>query len=123
MHNPMRYRYQSGAPAVIAAMKKFAQYTDLGGKALKAGDIQTLGELMRRNFDLRRQPYRDKAIGEENLRLIELAQSFGLPAKFPGSGGAIVGICLDQAPARKAQQAFEERGYGFALAEPAVQVV
>lgn len=122
MHNPMRYRYQSGAAAVIAGMKKFAQYTDLGSEALKAGDIQAFGELMNRNFELRRQLYGEEAIGEENLQMIELARSFGLPAKFPGSGGAIVGIYEDQAQINKAQQAFEERGYGFAIVEPCNKV-
>jgi len=119
LHNPMRDRYQSGEPAVIAAMQEFAHYTDLGCEALKAGDTQTFGELMNRNFDLRRQLYGDEAIGEENLEMIMLARRLGLPAKFAGSGGAIVGTYEDEAQARQAQQAFDERGYGFAFARPA----
>ena len=41
--------------------------------------------------------YGDSALGEPNLRMIELARSFGSAAKFPGSGGAVVGLCLDPA--------------------------
>ena len=29
--------------------------------------------------------------------MMELARSFGSAAKFPGSGGAVVGLCLDPA--------------------------
>lgn len=52
-----------------------------------------LGELMNRNFDLRRKLYGDASLGWKNLRMIEIARSLGAAAKFPGSGGAILIYC------------------------------
>ena len=31
-------------------------------------------------------------MGEDNLAMIEIAKSLGAAAKFPGSGGAVVGV-------------------------------
>ncbi len=123
MHNRMRYRYQNRDQDVISAMKEFAQYTDLGVEALKAGDINNFAELINKNFDLRRRLYGEQAIDEESLRMIELARGLGLPAKFPGSGGAVVGLYQDHAHIEKVRQAFEEHGYGFALVRPTQKVV
>ncbi len=39
--------------------------------------------------------YGDAALGEANLQMIEIARQYGAAAKFPGSGGAVVGMCLD----------------------------
>ena len=43
-----------------------------------------------------RSLYGSAALGGANLRMIELARRHGSAAKFPGSGGAIVGLCVDQ---------------------------
>ena len=43
-----------------------------------------------------RSIYGDAALGQANLQMIETARRFGSAAKFPGSGGAIVGLCLDE---------------------------
>ena len=42
-----------------------------------------------------RSLYGEAALGDANLRMIELARQYGAAAKFPGSGGAIVGLCVD----------------------------
>ena len=42
-----------------------------------------------------RKTYTDKCIGETNLKMIEIARKYDSSAKFSGSGGAIVGCCLD----------------------------
>ena len=65
------------------------------------------------NFDLRRKIYGDSTIGERNLRMIEIARSLGAPAKFPGSGGAAVGIYEDTEQCNKLKQAYLEQGYRF----------
>ena len=49
---------------------------------------------MNKNFQLRRDIYGDPCLGEDNLRMKQIADSFDCPGKFPGSGGAMVGICL-----------------------------
>lgn len=118
-HNLVRYRFDNGDPEVIAAMKQFAQFAELGKLALEARDYHAFGDLMDRNFNLRRRIYGDEVIGERNLEMIEIARSFGLSAKFPGSGGAIIGICDDPELALKVEQAFADKGYSFQMVTPA----
>ena len=43
----------------------------------------------------RRQIYGDTVLGQSNLRMVEIGRTYGSAAKFPGSGGAVVGLCLD----------------------------
>jgi len=118
MHNPMRYRYERGDPEVISGMNEIAALTDAGYEALKQQDFAALGELMNQNFDLRRRLYDDEAIGAQNLQMIEIARRHGLPAKFPGSGGAIVGIYQDEEQVEATRKALYQAGYQFALVTP-----
>ena len=118
MHNPMRYRYEHGDPEVISGMNEIAALTDAGCEALKRRDYETLGELMNQNFDLRRRLYGEEAIGARNMEMIEIARRHGLPAKFPGSGGAIVGIYQDEEQLERARQALHQAGYHFAPVTP-----
>jgi len=92
IHSDVRSRFLRGDPEVVAAMREFACLTDEALKALKARDYGRLGDLMDANFDLRRRIYGDEVIGERNLRMVQAARKQGFPAKFPGSGGAIVGL-------------------------------
>ncbi len=117
-HNPMRFRYQKGDPEVISGMAQLAAFAEEGHAALKEGDFTTFGELMNENFDLRRRLYGDDAINGHNLQMIEIARAHGLPAKFPGSGGAIVGIYDDPERVQRTAQALEQAGYRFAVVKP-----
>jgi glucuronokinase len=112
-HNPVRYRFSNGDPEVVSAMRQFAEFAEEGRQALLAGDHQALGKLMDNNFDLRRKVYGDDVIGPRNLEMIEIARSSRLPAKFPGSGGAVVGIYQDPQQVPAVEAAFRERGYAF----------
>ena len=47
-------------------------------------------------FPNARSVYGDAALGPGNLRMVELAREYGSAVKFPGSGGAVVGLCLDR---------------------------
>jgi len=118
LHNNMRYRFASGEPEVVAGMKEFAHYTDLAREAIEAEDYEAFGELMNRNFDLRRRLYGDEALGRHNLEMIQIARSAGLPAKFPGSGGAVVGIYDDAARLEFAAEAFHQAGYAVQPVTP-----
>ena len=68
---------------------------------------------MNKNFDLRRKIYGDAALGELNLRMIEIARQFGSAVKFSGSGGAVIGLCLDEQHKDDLKKAFQAEGFVF----------
>jgi glucuronokinase len=90
VHNDLRERWRRGDPKVLAAMERFAELTVQFREALLARDWQTLGQLMDANFDLRESICQ---IAERHRQMVYTARKVGVPAKFAGSGGAIVGIC------------------------------
>jgi glucuronokinase len=94
VHNNLRARFEQGETAVVEAMRRFAQLTLEARAAIEAGDAQCLGQLMNANFDLRHSICH---IAPEQLEMVQLARQAGVPAKFAGSGGAILGICADAA--------------------------
>lgn len=118
IHSNVRYRFDAGDPEVLAGMKEFARYTDEARTALLARDYETLGQLMDANFNTRRRIYGDEWIGARNIDMVETARSFGLPAKFSGSGGAIVGLYSSDEQFRQAQEAFTAKGYHFQKIHP-----
>ena len=93
-HNNIRERFQRGDPEVVEAMRAWAELTDKAREALETRDYERLGRLMDENFDRRARLYR---MCEGNLRMVQVAREAGASAKFPGSGGAIVGIYPDEA--------------------------
>jgi glucuronokinase len=102
-HNNIRERFERGEAEVVGAMRQWAELTDRARDCLLARDREGLAALMNRNFDLRASLYR---ISEGNLRLIATARSVGASAKFPGSGGAIVGTYRDDAMFQAIEKAF-----------------
>lgn len=91
-HRNLRQLYEQGDKTVISAMQRYREITDLARDAIQRADWTTLGKLMNENFDIRRTIMN---IAPENLRMVEVARSVGAPAKFAGSGGAIVGLYRD----------------------------
>ena len=91
-HRNLRQLYNQGDTTVHAAMQRYRDITDIARTALMSGDWDTLGRVMNENFDLRRTIMN---VAPENLRMVEVARSTGAPAKFAGSGGAIVGLYRD----------------------------
>lgn len=87
-HNDLRGRFQRGEPAVVAAMKRFADLAAEGRTALLNGDVARLSELIDANFDTRRSVYR---LPGWQVQMVETARQCGASAKFAGSGGAIIG--------------------------------
>ena len=102
-HNNIRERFDRGEPDVVDAMTYWADLTVQAREALGQRDWPRLATLMNANFDKRRQLYQ---ISEGNLRMVETARALGASAKFPGSGGAIIGIYTDDAMYAKLEQAF-----------------
>jgi glucuronokinase len=94
VHNNLRARYDQGEPAVIEAMKRLADLARRARAALESRDYDELGRLIDANFDLRRSICR---IAAGQAAMVERARAVGVPAHFAGSGGAILGICPDDA--------------------------
>lgn len=113
IHSNLRFRYDSGDPEVLNAINTWARLTDEARVAIANGDEQQLGELMNANFDLRRRILGDEALGEDNLRMIEIARELGHPAKLSGSGGAIIGTYASEDELGKLKEAYEAEHYRF----------
>jgi glucuronokinase len=93
-HNPIRARYQQGDPAVVGAMKRFAELAAEAREAILARDAELLSRLMDANFDTRRSIFQ---LPRGQVEMVEVARRCGASAKFAGSGGAIVGTYRDEA--------------------------
>uniref|UniRef100_A0A3Q3N7N5 Glucuronokinase with putative uridyl pyrophosphorylase n=1 Tax=Mastacembelus armatus TaxID=205130 RepID=A0A3Q3N7N5_9TELE len=118
IHSDVRQRWLSEEPLVVEAMKTFAELTDQARTALQDRDWSSLAQLMDQNFELRRSVYADDCLGPGNLKMVQLARQFGSAVKLPGSGGAVVGLCLDQEKLVEMRQAFQEAGCVFCFIVP-----
>ena len=113
MHNEVRFRFNQGDKEIIDAMSRFADYALEARQSLEERNYRRFGNLMDKNFNLRRKIYGDDAIGKRNLQLVEIARNNGVAAKFPGSGGAAIGIYDDEKQYSKLKQAYLDHGYKF----------
>jgi len=87
-HGNLRGRYMAGDPKVIDAMKFFAEMAEQARACLLNRETDKLAGIMNANFDKRKEIF---PISRMNLEMVNLARSVGASAKFPGSGGAIIG--------------------------------
>ncbi|XP_038634611.1 glucuronokinase with putative uridyl pyrophosphorylase [Scyliorhinus canicula] len=111
IHSNVRQRWLNGDSDVAAAMKTFAELTDLAKIAMESRNWHDLSELMNKNFELRRSIYTDACLGQGNLRMVQLGRKFGSAVKLPGSGGAVIGLCLDPDNLVELKKAFQEAGF------------
>ncbi|KAK6295814.1 hypothetical protein J4Q44_G00335270 [Coregonus suidteri] len=118
IHSNVRQRWLNGEAEVVEAMKSFAELTDKARVALQGMDWSRLAQLMDENFQLRRSVYTEDCLGPGNLTMVQLARQFGSAAKLPGSGGAVVGLCLDQGRLVELRKAFQEAGCVFCVIVP-----
>ncbi|MHA1791795.1 MAG: mevalonate kinase family protein [Promethearchaeota archaeon] len=93
IHNDVRDRWIKGDKKIIDVMAAIASNAERGFDALKNKDLETFNDCIDKNFDLRASIY---PIPEKNLQMVRLARSIGATAKFPGSGGAIIGTFEDE---------------------------
>lgn len=93
IHTNVRGRWDAKEPEVIEGMQHFAGLTVKARDALIRKDHAALCDLMDENFSTRRRIYGDQCLGKKNLRMIEICNFHGAAAKFPGSGGAVLGLC------------------------------
>jgi len=114
-HADLKKRFEAGDRRVHRAMREFAELADRFRAALEAGRTAELHAVVNRNFDLRASIV---GISEHNWRLVNTARNAGVSAKFCGSGGAIVGICEDDALFRELEK--ELATVGAVTVRPAV---
>jgi glucuronokinase len=81
--NDLATRYKNNDPLTLQTLARLAQVAEEGKTALLKRDYVTL------NFDLRRKIMN---ISDSNIEMVECARACGASAKFPGSGGSIIGI-------------------------------
>ena len=103
VHGDLRSKFEKGDKMVVEAMKKFGELTDLVYTCLKDEKANEVGELMNRNFDLRKSI---SQISLENLEMVEIARSIGASAKFTGSGGAIIGTYTSESMFDELERSF-----------------
>ncbi|MBW3597382.1 MAG: GHMP kinase [Planctomycetes bacterium] len=106
-HNNLKARFNQGEPAVVEAMRHFAELAQAARDALVAGRPEELDSLINENFDTRRSICR---LPEEQIRMVEEARAAGASAKFAGSGGAVVGVYHGDAMLARLRERMEAMG-------------
>ncbi len=108
VHAPVRDRWESGDPAVIAAMTRFAALAAEGRAALDAGTAPSVWpELADEAFDLRTRFW---SIADTDAEMVDAIRSVGGGACLAGSGGAVVGHLPDASLVEPAMQALTDIG-------------
>jgi glucuronokinase len=87
-HRDLRSRYDAGEKTVMDTLDAIAACAKAAQTAVLTQSPNDLADAMNRNFDLRATLL---PIDPHDQELIDRARSVGVSAKFPGSGGAIVG--------------------------------
>jgi glucuronokinase len=113
VHSDVRARWHQGDSEVIDGMSELADLASRGKESLMEGDLDTFSELMDRNFDVRLRMFGEEVIGAENMEMIGIARGLGVPAKFSGSGGAVVGMWRSRDQLAELKQAYGDKGYAF----------
>lgn len=96
VHSEFKQKWEQGDEELIIQMSEVADLAEQGLQLLlsnkEAVRVDKFGQLMRRNFELRKAMFGEAALGQESLEMIEVANSVGAAAKFSGSGGAVVAL-------------------------------
>lgn len=88
VHNSFRERFRLNEPSVLKAIEEWKALSDEFYRRLLDYQFDDLGELINRNFDIRREVM---PISSKNLEMVLTARKTGASAKFTGSGGAVIG--------------------------------
>lgn len=105
-HNNIRERWLAGDAEIIEAMQKFAGFAEEVRVRLLAGEGDSIGEVLNRNFDLRCAI--TNSMDPNNVDMVERARAVGASAKFAGSGGAIIGTYKDDSMYEALTATFED---------------
>jgi D-glycero-alpha-D-manno-heptose-7-phosphate kinase len=110
VHDRVWSKYRASDEGVIAALNELRAVARAQREAIIASDLQTLGELMNRNWAAQKQL--DPAVITERLdRYINVALNNGaIGAKATGAGGGGCFICLAEPGAGGVVEALKEEG-------------
>lgn len=108
VHAPVFARWQADDPEVRAVVQQLVENANAGRDALERGDRETFLGCMSRNFDLRAQVF---SIADADQSLIDLGRELGAGSKFPGSGGAVLFGCRDEAHRVEIESACQQAGH------------
>ncbi|MGI8439129.1 MAG: mevalonate kinase family protein [Thermoleophilaceae bacterium] len=106
-HADVRGRHARGEPDVVAAMSEMADLARRAHDHLLEGDHAALGELIDGNFEARRRVF---DLDPRHVDMVEVARGHGAPAHFAGSGGALLGIVVDEERWPALRAAYESVG-------------
>ena len=115
IHNDLRKRFNQGDRKVIEAMSRFAEITEEARTCLRDNNYNQLAHLLDANFALRKSIMQ---IDRRNMAMVELARELGSPAKFTGSGGAIIGIYENEEMYQRLQEKLN--GHHIEILKPAI---
>jgi len=104
IHSNVKRRWEAKEPEVVEGMTQLGNLAARGRQAIAKRDQANLADIMDQNFKVRRQLYGDAALGANNIEMIEICQGCGAAAKFPGSGGAVLGLCRSVASKKATTQ-------------------
>ncbi|KAE9612773.1 hypothetical protein Lal_00005960 [Lupinus albus] len=93
VHSQVRQRWLDGEEFIVSSMTQVANIAKQGKEVIEQKDYSKLAALINRNFDLRRSMFGDEALGDLNIKMVEIARKVGAASKFTGSGGAVVAFC------------------------------
>jgi len=105
--NEIRLAYERGDRFVIETLEKIAAKAEQGREDYLREDFSRWPRLIDENFDLRSRIMR---ISESNMEMIRTARRCGVPAKFAGSGGSIIGLCGDEQTYKRLRDELEKIG-------------
>jgi len=108
VHAPVFARFEAGDRKVRAVMEELACNATAGRAALETRDVAAFIACMNRNFDLRSEVF---DVAPDDRALIALGRELGAGAKFPGSGGAVLYACRDEAHRAKVDEACRALGH------------
>merc|ERR1711879_877948 len=122
IHSNVRTRWEAGEQEVLEGMQHFAELTVRAKEAIEKRDHAALADLMDENFTTRRRLYGDACLGQKNLHMVDICQRCKAAVKFPGSGGAVLGLCRpgggDCKTLDQIREAFEMENYVFCPLDP-----
>lgn len=120
IHSTVRKRWLDGDIQVRSWMREVAELAVQGKAALEKQDYLVLADLMNQNFELRRIMFGDDALGEMNIKMVQVARSVGAACKFTGSGGAVVAFCPNgSAQVKLLEEACKNAGFTVQKAQVA----